>query len=372
MPYRLPPITHGDYSYLLLNADLDLFVTPLWSLLQFHNRISLRGPLVPPMSDMTHIVAKSPAMQRVLQLAKRAASSAATILISGESGTGKERVARFVHHESPRRTGPFVAVNCGAMPEQLLESELFGHKEGSFTGAAHDTQGLFAAADGGTLFLDEIGETSAALQVRLLRVLQERTIRPIGSTEDTPIDVRILAATNRDLTELVAEKTFREDLYYRLRVVPLEIPPLRQRAEDLLPLAREFIAGTCQQNACGPCALSSEVLDLLLAYDWPGNVRELENAIERAVVLAEDRPTIHSADLPPEIRRHERSMDTATGERIPTLADIEKRHIVSVLQRMGGSRKKTAAALDIAENTLWRKLKSYGLVKARPKPSSRP
>ncbi len=322
-------------------------------------------------------IEKSPAMHDVVQLARRAAASSATVLFTGESGTGKERLARFVHQESQRKTGPFVAINCGAMPEQLLESELFGHERGAFTGATRTTQGLFEAAHGGTLFLDEIGETTPALQVRLLRVLQERTVRRVGWTKSIPVDVRVLSATNRDLEELVTQKLFREDLYYRLRVVPLRVPALRERREDLLLLAREFIAGTCQQNACGPCALSSEVLDLLLAYDWPGNVRELQNAIERAVVLAENQPSIRTDDLPPEIRQaHHDAMsdkrskvgepsepDTpGSAKEILTLAELEQQHIMAVLERKNGSRRKTAEALGIAENTLWRKLKSYGVI----------
>ncbi len=309
------------------------------------------------------LVVKSPGMQRLLDLALRAAPTEASLLITGESGTGKERLARFIHEHSSRQEGTLVAINCGALPEQLLESELFGHKRGAFTGATADHKGLFQAATGGTLFLDEIGETSPSVQVRLLRALQERTVRPVGSTADVSVDVRIIAATNQDLEALVREKKFRKDLYYRLRVVPLEIPPLRERREDVLPLAREFIARTCEENACGPCSLSSDVLDSLLAYDWPGNVRELENAIERAVILAEDQPAVRVQDLPPEIRGQTRG--TNDSQPIVTLADLEKRHILQTLERLGDNRKETAKALGIAENTLWRKLKGYGLVRKR-------
>lgn len=309
------------------------------------------------------LVSKSQGMHRVLGLARRAAPTEATLLVTGESGTGKERLARFIHEHSPRHQGPLVAINCGALPEQLLESELFGHKKGAFTGASTDHKGLLQAAAGGTLFLDEIGETSPSVQVRLLRALQERTVRPVGSTADVPVDVRIVAATNQDLEALVQEKKFRKDLYYRLRVVPLEIPPLRDRREDVLPLAREFISRTCKENACGPCSLSSEVLDYLIAYDWPGNVRELENAIERAVILAEDQPTVRVQDLPPEIRGQTgRATDS---RRVATLAEVEKRHILETLERLGDNRKETAKVLGIAENTLWRKLKSYGRVRQR-------
>jgi transcriptional regulator with PAS, ATPase and Fis domain len=304
-------------------------------------------------------------MQRVLELAKRVAASHATVLISGESGTGKERVARFIHESSPRREGPLIAVNCGALPEHLLESELFGHKKGAFTGAIADAKGLFVAAGGGTLFLDEIGETTPSLQIRLLRALQERTVRPVGSTTDRAVDVRIVAATNQDLEALVEDGKFRKDLYYRLSVVALEVPPLRERQEDLLPLARAFIGRTCKENACGPCALSSEVLDRLLAYDWPGNVRELENAIERAVILAENQPAVRVEDLPSELRGVPRVATMPGDEAIRTLAEVEKQHILHALERLDDNRRATARALGIGENTLWRKLKSYGLVRER-------
>lgn len=311
------------------------------------------------------LVVKSAGMKRVMDLALRAAPTEASLLITGESGTGKERLARFIHEHSSRRKAPLVAINCGALPEQLLESELFGHKRGAFTGATADHKGLFQAATGGTLFLDEIGETSPSVQVRLLRALQERAVRPVGSTQDLSVDVRIVAATNQDLEALVREKRFRKDLYYRLRVVPLEIPPLRDRAEDVLPLAREFIARTCKENACGPCSLSSEVLDHLLAYDWPGNVRELENAIERAVILAENQPAVRVQDLPPEIRGRTVVHSASDSEPIATLAEVEKHHILRTLERLGDNRKETAKALGIGENTLWRKLKAYGLVRKR-------
>lgn len=310
------------------------------------------------------IVAKSQAMQRVLELARRVARSEATVLISGESGTGKERLAQFVHAQSQRSSGPFVAINCGALPEALLESELFGHVKGAFTGAIADTQGLFSAAAGGTLFLDEIGETSLAVQVRLLRALQERTVRPVGATRDRRVDVRVITATNRDLPAMVAAGTFRTDLYYRLRVVALDLPPLRDRPEDLLPLARLFIGQTCGENHCGPCALSAEVLDKLQQHRWPGNIRELQNAIERAVILADGKPRIEIADLPPELRELPRG-GLFEERDILTLAEVEQQHIVAVLERLDDNRKATAQALGIGENTLWRKLKSYGMVRER-------
>ena len=311
------------------------------------------------------LVAKSTAMRRVLALAERAAATDSTVLITGESGTGKERIARLLHAHSRRSKRSFVGVNCAALPEPLLESELFGHKKGAFTGASADKQGLFEAASGGTLFLDEIGETPLSMQVKLLRVLQEHAVRPVGSTRDVPVDVRVVAATNRDLEALVDAGGFRKDLFYRLRVIPLELPPLRERRDDILPLARQFIAKTCKQNSCGPCALSSDVLDALHAYPWPGNVRELENAIERAVVLAEGQPKIELGDLPPEIRAPAGRGSAPPEPDQLTLAEVERRHILATLERCGGNRSATAQALGIGENTLWRKLKAYGVPAAR-------
>jgi DNA-binding NtrC family response regulator len=312
--------------------------------------------------------ARSSAMRELLDVAARAAASEVTVVITGESGTGKERLARFIHDVSRRREGPFVAINCGALPENLLESELFGHEKGAFTGAAGSREGLFEAARSGTLFLDEIGETSPATQVRLLRALQERTIRPVGANREVPIDVRVIAATNRDLAAMVDAGTFRTDLYFRLRVVPLLVPPLRGRREDILPLSRHFIAQTCALNRCGPCALSAEALDALHRYSWPGNVRELENAIERAVVLSEGQPHIRLHDLPPEVSGGPSASaptapeSPAAGERVMTLAEVEKRHVLETLARFAGHRRKTAQALGIGENTLWRRLKKWGVI----------
>jgi transcriptional regulator with PAS, ATPase and Fis domain len=304
------------------------------------------------------MVARSVAMRRLLELAARVAPVDAPVLLTGESGSGKERVARHIHALSPRANGPFIPVNCGALPEHLLESELFGHVKGAFTGADRDHQGLFEAATGGTLLLDEIGEIPLQLQVKLLRVLQDREVRPVGSPRSRKVDVRIVAATNRDLEEMVRARAFRKDLYYRLKVVALEVPPLRARRDDVLPLAHAFVRRNCDLYHCGPCSLSARALDRLLEYPWPGNVRELEHAMERAVVLAEGKPRIEEGDLPPEI---------LTGGEIPptddallSLAEMERRHILRVLARHGGNRKATAKALGIGTNTLWRKLSAYG------------
>src|SRR5216684_2505756 len=251
-----------------------------------------------PESDL---VARSKAMHNVLPLAQRVAQSDAPVLLTGDSGSGKERVAHYIHAHSRRASAQFVAVNCAALPDQLLESELFGHVRGAFTGAERDKKGLFEAAAGGTLLLDEIGDLPLAMQVKLLRVLQDHEVRRVGGTESKRIDVRIIAATNRDLAEMVRERAFRKDLYFRLKVLAVEVPPLSERREDVLPLAHAFMRRSCATYHCGPCSLSPAALDRLLAYDWPGNVRELEHAMERAVVLAEGKPKIEASDLPPEI-----------------------------------------------------------------------
>jgi len=303
------------------------------------------------------LIARSRAMRNVLALAQRIAQSDAPVLLTGESGSGKERVARYIHANSRRARGQFMAVNCAALPEQLLESELFGHVRGAFTGADRDKKGLIEAASGGSLLLDEIGEIPLAVQVKLLRVLQDHEIRRVGGTESKRIDVRIIAATNRDLIEMVRERAFRKDLYFRLKVLAVEVPSLRERREDVLPLAHAFVLRGCATYHCGPCSLSPAALDRLLDYGWPGNVRELEHAMERAVVLAEGKPRIEASDLPPEIAGS--SPGDAKEDGPLALAEVERRHILLVLEKMGGNRKETARVLGIGANTLWRKLKQY-------------
>ncbi|GAC1535582.1 MAG: hypothetical protein NVS2B9_00920 [Myxococcales bacterium] len=299
-------------------------------------------------------------MRNVLTLAQRIAQSDAPVLLTGESGVGKERIARYLHAASRRARGAYMAVNCAALPEQLLESELFGHARGAFTGADREKKGLFEAAAGGTLLLDEIGESSLAVQVKLLRVLQDHEIRRVGGTESKRIDVRIIAATNRDLAEMIRERAFRKDLYFRLKVLVIEVPPLRDRREDVLPLAHAFMRRGCATYHCGPCSLSPAALDHLLAYAWPGNVRELEHAMERAVVLAEGKPKIEAGDLPPEIAGAAAGRAADEGGSVLPLAEVERRHILHALEKMGGNRKETARVLGIGANTLWRKLRQYG------------
>jgi two-component system, NtrC family, response regulator HydG len=306
------------------------------------------------------IVAKSSAMQRVVDLAQRVAKVDSTVLITGESGAGKERIARLIHEQSERLGGPFVAVNCGALTETLLESELFGHARGAFTGATQDRAGLFEAAALGTLFLDEIGEVSPAMQVRLLRALQERAIRRVGENKDRPVNVRVVAATNRKLEDEVARGAFRQDLYYRLRVVELRLPPLRERKEDVLPLARALLSEIAQRTGRPVMQISPQAADRLLRYGWPGNVRELQNALERAVVLAEGT-RLEPSDLPEEVRSPNLKLVAAQNENgDATLAAIERAHILKALEEHGGNQTRTARALGIGTATLYRKLRSYG------------
>jgi transcriptional regulator with PAS, ATPase and Fis domain len=299
-------------------------------------------------------------MRRVVDLASRVAKVDSTVLITGESGAGKERIARLVHEESTRAAGAFIAVNCGAITETLLESELFGHARGAFTGATVDRPGLFEAANGGTLLLDEVGEVSSGMQVKLLRALQEREIRRVGENKSRRVDVRIVAATNRDLAHGVAGGNFRQDLYYRLKVVELLVPPLRERRDDVLPLARVLLADAALRMKRKISGLAPGAADQLLRYEWPGNVRELENAMERAVALARGS-RVEVEDLPEEIR-HAFPMPVATKGTVRPLDEVEKEYILAALEVNGGNQTHTAAQLHIGAATLYRKLKSYGLI----------
>jgi len=302
------------------------------------------------------MVARSPEMQKVLELARRVAHVDSTVLVTGESGVGKERVARFIHDQSSRAERPFVAINCAAVTETLLESELFGHAKGAFTGATTDRAGLFEAAHGGTLLLDEVGEVPAAMQAKLLRVLQEREVRRVGENKSRAVDVRVLAATNRDLTAEVEAGRFRKDLYYRLRVVELRIPPLRERRADILPLARQFLATAIERARRKMCGIAPQAADQLVRYDWPGNVRELENAIERAVALSVGTQ-IAPDDLPEEVRIALPAV--YTPGKVRTLEDVERDYILAALQANAGNRTKTAHQLRIGIATLHRKLRVY-------------
>ena len=333
--------------------------------LREHRRALVR--LAPDVEEPLGIVAKSLAIRQVVDLARRVAKVDSTVLITGESGSGKERIARLLHDESTRAAGPFIAVNCGAITETLLEGELFGHARGAFTGATQDRAGLFEAASKGTLLLDEIGEVSSGMQVKLLRALQEREIRRVGETKTRKVDVRIVAATNRELAHGVANGSFRQDLYYRLKVVELHVPPLRERRDDILPLARVLLADAALRMKRKISALAPDAADRLLRYDWPGNVRELENTMERAVALARGS-RVELEDLPEEIRSAA-PRPVATSGKVRPLEEIEKEYILAALELNGGNQTHTAEQLQIGSATLYRKLKGYGLIGAKRRPA---
>jgi len=307
-------------------------------------------------------IGKNKVFLEVLELAETVAPTDSTILLSGESGTGKEVIAKYVHELSSRSEGPFFSINCGALPESLLESELFGHVKGSFTGAVKDKEGLLVAAAGGTFFLDEIGEMSPSTQVKLLRALQEREVIPVGSTEAVTVDVRVIAASNRDLEEEIRRGSFRSDLYYRLNVIALHLPPLRERREDIPLLARHFLNKVAAGDQDpGPRTLPEETMESLMAYDWPGNVRELENALERAAVVA-GSSEIRPDHLPQRVL--EAPTPALVSERPlpnPAMEVIERAYIEWVLQAEGGNKSRAAEVLGIDPSTLYRKLNRYGL-----------
>jgi two-component system NtrC family response regulator len=310
------------------------------------------------------ILGESGRMQEVLSLVRRVAGSDATILIQGESGTGKELIAKAIHYASPRARGPLISVNCAALPETLLESELFGHEKGAFTGAVATRKGRFEAADGGSLFLDEIGDLPLHLQVKLLRVLQERTFERVGSSRPIAVNARLLAATHRDLEALIRDGRFRDDLYYRINVVTISLPPLRERREDIPLLLDHFVQKFARANGKAIEGLTREARQALLRYDYPGNVRELENVVERAVVLTRDE-VIGLEDLPLSVKEPER--EGAEGASLPAAVEgLERRLIRVALARAGGVQTRAAELLGISERVLRYKLKTLGLGTARP------
>ncbi|MFB0564439.1 MAG: sigma-54-dependent transcriptional regulator [Candidatus Aminicenantaceae bacterium] len=297
------------------------------------------------------IIAKSPKMLKIIELTKIVAPTSVTVLIIGNTGTGKEVVARAIHHQSQRRNKPFIATSCAALPESLLESELFGHEKGSFTGAAERKKGKFEAGDKGTLFLDEIGEINANTQIHLLRALEEKKITRVGGNEEIDADVRVIAATNRNLKTLVDQGKFREDLYYRLNVVTIDLPPLKDRREDILPLAEYFLKKYAEKNNKSIKNCSPEVVEFMLNYSWPGNVRELENMIERGVILSKNN-AITLAELPKDIIHP----TPANGK---TIEAVMRNHIINVLEETKGNISKAAKILGIRRMTLYNKLKRY-------------
>jgi len=312
---------------------------------------------------MENIVGNSPAMQEVFDTVRQVAGSRATVLVQGESGTGKELIAKAIHQLSTRKHGAFVPVHCAALSSTLLESELFGHEKGSFTGATELRKGRFEMADGGSLFLDEVGEIDSSVQVKLLRALEERAFERVGGQETIEVDTRLIAATNRDLKQMVAEGTFREDLFYRLHVVAIELPPLRKRVGDIPLLLSHFLAAFNAENGRSIEGFSSEALELLQAYDWPGNVRELRNAVEQMVVLSRGQ-RIGVRDLPVHVRDagdEGQRVVAASG----TLEEMEKQAIMQTLKAVGGNRTRAAEQLGISRRTLHRKIVEYGFAEVK-------
>jgi DNA-binding NtrC family response regulator len=312
--------------------------------------------------SFSEIIGTSESLQQVFRLVEKVAATNTNILVYGESGTGKELIARAIHHNSPRSSRPFVAINCGALPETLLESELFGHTKGAFTGATAARAGLFRSAEGGTIFLDEIGEISQALQVRLLRAVQEHEVTPVGSSAPARFDARVVCATNRDLEREVSEGRFREDLFYRLNVIEIHLPPLRERREDIPLLARHFVKRTAREQAQDEKPVQPEAMTALINYNWPGNVRELQNAIERAFTLSGAALGLDS--LPPRVRDaagQSPAVRDPDGLR-PTLAEVERRYILDTLASVNQDKARAANILGIDLSTLYRKLKRYDAV----------
>jgi Nif-specific regulatory protein len=310
------------------------------------------------------LIGTSAAMAEVLRLMESAAGSMIAVLVDGETGTGKELVARGIHRASPRADGPFVAVNCAALPEALLESELFGHRRGSFTGATHDQRGLFEAAGGGTMLLDEIGEMPLPMQAKLLRVLQEGEIVPVGDTRPRRVDVRVISATNRDLGDAVQTHGFRQDLYYRLAAFPIHVPALRERREDIMLLAHHFLRAAAERQGRRLDGVGPDAEEALIAFDWPGNVRELQNEMERAATLARDGDRIGVALLSPKLRRPAREMLDEPADDRPlreARAAFEARHIANVLKHHRGNVTHAARVLGLSRAMLQRKMKDFGL-----------
>ncbi|MHB8091568.1 MAG: sigma-54-dependent transcriptional regulator [Syntrophales bacterium] len=355
----------GAFDYLMKPLDIDELKILIGKALDhYHLReenIMLKERLGDRF-DFSRIIARSAKMRGLVDTLSLVAPSDATVLIMGESGTGKEVVANAIHHNSLRAGQAFIKVSCAALPETLLESELFGHEKGAFTGAMARREGRFQLADGGTIFLDEIGEMSTAVQTKLLRVLQEKEFQPLGSNRTVKVDIRVIAATNRELEAEVKSGRFREDLYYRLNVVPIMLPPLRERKEDIPPLAEHFLSLYCSKSGKALKGIAGKAMDLLVRYDWPGNIRELENCIERAVIMAREAAII-PADFPLVIQmlspaEGKEFLDTSSGF---CISEMEKALIIKTLADMGGNRTRAAKSLGINRRTLQNKLKEYGL-----------
>jgi two-component system response regulator HydG len=359
-------IRAGAYDFITKPADLDVVALALERAVRhgaLRAEVKRLRDAVAAAAHCEELIGASAAMQEVYELIARVAATDATVLVTGETGTGKEMVARAIHRRSRRREGPFVALNCAAVPEHLLESELFGHLRGAFTDARVARAGLLSQADGGTLFLDEIGDMPLALQPKLLRALQERAVRPVGGDTEVSFDARVIVATNRDLETAVEERRFRADLYYRINVIHLALPALRARGSDVLLLAQHFLSRFAAQAGKQVTALSSAAAERLLAYSWPGNVRELENCMERAVALAR-YAQVHVEDLPEKIRDYRPSHVLLAAEdpsELVPMEEVERRYVLRVLDAVGGNKREAARILGFDRKTLYRKLERYGL-----------
>ena len=372
-------VNQGAFHYFVKhtkNDEIKLVVRRALEMrrLQSENRY-LKQELKKTLKPRT-IIGKSERLREVFETVRKVAQSDSTVLLCGESGTGKELFARQIHSESRRASGPFVSINCGALPEALLESELFGHLKGSFTGAIRDKEGMFSVASGGSFFLDEVGETSLAIQVKLLRVLQEREIIPVGGQKPIKVDVRVIAATNADLEREVERGAFRPDLFYRLNVIPVVLPPLRERREDIPMLVDHFLSHYCGISQRPLMEVSEEALETLCGYSWPGNVRELENVIERAVILEEgaslgvealpERVSARPSDRPPAAETIHLPDEI---ELAGTLEDVEREYMMKVLEVTNWQKKKASHILGINSSTLYRKIQRYGLEPPKGRPA---
>ncbi|HYW35006.1 MAG TPA: sigma-54 dependent transcriptional regulator [Balneolaceae bacterium] len=348
----------GAADYILKPLDFDEVIIRIKNLLE-HKRLIQENRYLREQIDQeynfNHIIGESAPMKEVFRMIERVSQATSNVLVTGASGTGKELVARAIHASSDRSEQPFIAINCGAIPKDLVESELFGHKKGAFTGATSEKDGVFVAANKGTVFLDEVGEIPLNLQVSLLRVLQEREVKPVGGNETINFDTRIIAATNKDLHKEVEEDRFREDLFYRLNVVEIPLPPLSERKEDVPLLAHHFVEKYSRELNRPVQGISSEAMSAFLSYDWEGNVRELENVIERAVLLG-DGPFIKPGDLPESIRSSEEETLVDSDSLDNAVQAFEKHHILSILKRTDGNKSKAARLLGIDPSTLYRKM----------------
>ena len=356
----------GAYDFLTKPFEIDQLVVAVERAItnaELREEVKRLREEVARTKPSTEFVGESVAMKKVHEVTARVADTDATVLVTGESGSGKELVARDVHNRSRRKDGPFVAINCAALPETLLESELFGHVKGAFTDARTSSRGLFVEANNGTLFLDEIGEMPLGMQAKLLRALEERAVRPVGGTTEVAFDARLVAATNRDLESLVESGRFREDLYYRINVVHVEVPPLRARGSDVLLLAQHFIHRFAKPLGKSVKGLSDAVAERLLAYSWPGNVRELQNCVERAIALARfEELTVE--DLPPKVREYKASyvvVATEDPSDLVTMEEVERRYIQRVMEAVGQNKTQAAKILGFDRTTLYRKLERYKL-----------